>query len=340
MNIGILTFHWATNYGAILQCWALQEALIELGHNVHVINYKPHKFDQSIWSFIRNRLFLTPKLYWRNLIKEKTLESFRNTHLRLTKRYKRWRDFDDNSYGFDVLISGSDQIMNPYFLFKGESNGSTAYFLDLKSNVIKIGYAVSFGTTNYPSNGILKVRSLIKQFDYVSAREETGLSILKSMGAENVRLAPDPTLLHKREFYEKIIENIDRKKKIRAYILRRRQNFIPNLSDTYELINEGRVEDWMASIRCSSQLITNSFHGVVFSLIFHIPFTVVLEIKENVGMNDRFYTLLSKLDLTNRIVSESDFNTDILTTTDFDWEIIDNLLDKYRKEGWDFLKLI
>lgn len=336
MNVGILTFHWATNYGAILQCWALQEALIELGHNVHVINYKPHKFDQSIWSFIRNRFFLTPKLYWRNLKKEKTLELFRNTHLKLTKRYKKWRDFDDNSYGFDILISGSDQIMNPYFLFKGETNGSTAYFLDLKNNVIKIGYAVSFGTTNYPSNGILKVRPLIKQFDYLSAREETGLSILKSMGAENVSLVPDPTLLHEREFYEKIIENIDREKRIRVYILRGRQNFISNLSDAYEQINEKSVEDWLASIKSSSHLITNSFHGVVFSLIFHIPFTVVLEIKDNIGMNDRFYTLLSKLDLTNRIVSESEFNADILTSTDFNWEIIDNLLNKYRKKGGNF----
>ena len=63
MKIGILTFHWATNYGAVLQCYALQTYLESLGHDVRVINYKPKQYDFSLWRFFRYRLFLHPKSF-------------------------------------------------------------------------------------------------------------------------------------------------------------------------------------------------------------------------------------------------------------------------------------
>lgn len=66
MKIGILTFHWATNYGAVLQCYALQSYLESMGHDVKVINYKPRQYDDNLYTFLRFRKFLNIKDYLNN----------------------------------------------------------------------------------------------------------------------------------------------------------------------------------------------------------------------------------------------------------------------------------
>ena len=134
MKIGILTFHWATNYGAVLQCFALQEALKTLGHEVEVINYKPYVYDNTLWSFLRFRKFLDMRAFRIDVVKEKKMRSFRRRFLRLSdKRYGRWNTLRSELSDYDVLISGSDQVINPSFLFSGEGGPSSAYFLDINS---------------------------------------------------------------------------------------------------------------------------------------------------------------------------------------------------------------
>ena len=86
MNIGILTFHWATNYGAVLQCYALQSYLTSIGHNVKVINYKPRQYDESLYKFLRYRKFLRFEEYRDARNKEKSLIPFRDSHLNQTDR--------------------------------------------------------------------------------------------------------------------------------------------------------------------------------------------------------------------------------------------------------------
>ena len=86
MKIGILTFHWATNYGAVLQCYALQTYLESLGHKVNVINYKPSFFDESVYKFLRYRKFLHLSSYFKTIKMEKMLVDFRNKYLKQTDR--------------------------------------------------------------------------------------------------------------------------------------------------------------------------------------------------------------------------------------------------------------
>lgn len=120
MKIGILTFHWATNYGAVLQTYALQTFLESKGHEVVIINYKPRNYDNNFWTYIRNRKFLKHSLYKNELKKEAALSEFRRLHLHLTDRITKSANLSAVCKGFDCIISGSDQVLNPSFLLNGE----------------------------------------------------------------------------------------------------------------------------------------------------------------------------------------------------------------------------
>ena len=96
---------------------------------------------------------------------------------------------------------------------------------------------------------------------------------------------------------------------------------------------------WLEDIGSASHFITNSYHGMIMALLFHVPFVVLLETKESVGMNDRFSTLLSRIGLIDRI---SDNDTDSINTVlsrDIDWNAVDGAIEEYRKVGEDFLSI-
>lgn len=342
MKVGIITFHWATNYGAVLQTYALWNAVKSLGHDVEIINYKPRLYDDNLLTFIRFRKFLNFDKYKIDREKERHMESFRREILTgLTERYTSLTKLRKKVHDYDVLITGSDQVLNPSFLKSGEMGGSTAYFLDFGGkNVRRISYAASFGTTVYPENLIKKVKPLIERFCAVSARENSGVEIFRSMGAKNPVVDCDPTLLHRADFYDRLLPHRENLPVInRGYFLRNRESKIADFLDRLDvtLLKDELITDWLASIKGSAHLFTNSFHGVVFSLIYHVPFTVVLETLENVEMNDRFYSLLTPLGLTHRMVLEGDFNEKNIQF-DEDWEQIDKKLESYSKRGWDYLK--
>lgn len=340
LRIGIITFHWSTNYGAVLQCYALQEALSSLGHDVSVINYKLREFDDTIWHFLRYHRFLHLKRYLINHRKEAKLRQFREKYLRMTMRYSFLHELQRRCFDYDVLISGSDQVMGTYFLQYGESTGTTAYFLDFcQESTKRVAYAVSFGTTCYPQELCAKVQPLVKRFSIVSVRENTGLQIASQMGAGDSQIVPDPTLLHTSQFYDKLLgENEPQPMKIRAYMLHERVTSISRSLQELnaELIADQSIEEWLNAIKSSEHFITNSFHGMVFCLLYHIPFSIVLQTKENVGMNDRFYTLLDRLGLADRIFSEAEFCKDHLGFN-HDWTDIDHRLGQFRQVGWDLL---
>lgn len=343
MKIGVITFHWATNYGAVLQTYALQEALRKLGHEVSIINYKPTIYDDTLWSFIRHRKFMNIHGYLTNRAKEKKIKAFRNKYLNLTQRFKKQKHLRAWNSGLDVLVTGSDQVLNESFLQHGEPNGSTAYFLDFGNDSIhRFSYAASFGVVKYGKTLAAKVAPLIKNFQGLSARENSGLGIYKQMDRNNAIVVPDPTLLHDQSFYNELIRGEASESQIvRSYFLRGKDEIIKTelcAIDAKPITDEG-IEEWINAIRSSKHLITNSFHGVVFCLIYHIPFTVVLTTKENVGMNDRFYTLLTPLNLIDRIFSDNEFSAE---KTEFNnsWYEIDALLQSQRQKGWNFLKSI
>ena len=341
MKIGILTFHWATNYGAVLQCYALQEYLREYGYDVDVINYKPRQYDDNFLTFLRFRKFLNWAEYLNERNMEHALRMFRHTHLHLTERVYRCKDMAKIANRYDIIISGSDQVVNPSFLLSGEGYGalSPTYFLGFPFNGKRLGYALSFGCVTYPESARIIASKYIKNFDFISVRENSGLEIIKSMGREDAVLVPDPTLLQRAQFYHTIADeckNSDSDSFIFSFFIRHisdRKSIINKIFDGKLLIwnNEDdnyTMEWWLSKIRSSDFVITDSFHCVVMCLKFHKPFAVVTEHNGNIGMNDRLYTLLDNVRLSNHIIYKEHLDgLYAIYQRTIDWPSIDGLLE-------------
>lgn len=339
MKIGILTFHWATNYGAVLQAYALQYYLISIGHEVDIIDYKPKQYDDTIYAFIRYRKFLGLKNYRNQKRKEGRLSEFRKKYLKLSNRFWTQKALNSAIGQYEVLITGSDQIMNPSFLRYGEKGKkSSVYFLDFKGDFIKIAYAASFGCTSYPTELLNDLTGYFEDFKAISVRENSGKEIVSAAKYIGSQLVPDPTLLLKSSDYlQFIVPSEDRK--LFVYMLHGKvQKILPILNSDYAVTfsNDESIEEWLSSIYHAECVITNSFHCVVFCLLFHKPFRVVLDSLENVGMNDRFYSLLSRCNLTNRMQTFESMNLRD-EALNINWSRTDELISEFSNIGKDFI---
>lgn len=342
MKIGIITFHWPENYGAILQAYALQSYLTDLGHDVEIINYRP--INHSLYylqlllhpSFLKNIGDIRRKKQKNNL-----LDDFRNNYLHLTKRYISCDKLMKANLQYDLLISGSDQVLNPSFTLYGERKPTATYYLPF-GDCKKIGYAVSFGCTQYPRGAMVFAEKWIRNFNAVGVRENSGLGVLQQLDFPNPTcVVPDPTILYCQHLFDKIEIKKASGKCICAYILRHTVKF--GVEDVFYMDEDHKpvdMETWLGQIMYSRGLVTNSYHGMIMAILSHVPFVALLETKNGVGMNDRFNTLLSRLNLLDRILpidSESAFVLKKLESP-MDWEDVDNKLLEYSKVGKDYLE--
>lgn len=345
MRIGILTFHWATNYGAILQAFALQTYLQNLDHDVFIINYRPKRFRKTIWKCFFTFRFWRYYLNLKEYFKEKKLEQFRQKYFNETVLYESSYELKSNPPMMDVYICGSDQIWNPYFTTMGEGTATSAYFLDFGGDTVKkIAYAVSFGCLRYPDAASKIAKKYIHKFDSISVRENSGIDITRNLGFPNPVKMPDPTLLLVRDKY--MFSKAGKpgiKKKVFVYILRDENKEIkPILShlkkslqveNVNRFMNPHSVEAWVTGIEDASIVITDSFHGMVFSLMFHVPFIVIPAKDKGAGMNDRLMTLLSTLDLEHRIMNN--YACDklrMLMEEEINWQKVDNQIKALQHE--------
>ena len=349
MKIGILTFHWAVNYGAILQAFALQKYLETKGHEVSVINYKPKCAETSILYYIKSpRRVLSLIKHYKDIkcqsIKDHRLDLFRTKYLHLTNRCYTHDDVAQIVSDYDILISGSDQILNPHFTLLGEGNPTSVYYLNFNCKARKIGYAVSFGCITYPEKAAEYAIKWIQNFDSVGTREQTGMEILHQLGySKECLVVPDPTVLCGKSLFENIELHIDKKDYTYVYLLHNRK-----LDATYAshrtrpiLYADSEVRNtsmtiWLENIVSAKEFITNSYHGMIMSILFHVPFVVLLESDKGAGMNDRFTTLLSRLQLTDRIVENDAQDINAAFLKEIDWFLVDALMADFRRIGEDF----
>ena len=348
MKIGIFTFHWATNYGAILQAYALQEYLKSQGNEVEIINYKPKKYDFSWINVVRhpsNLLRLRSVLLDRD--KEQCLQQWRENNLCMTERFYTTDDLKIIANDYDAFISGRDQILNPSFTICGEGNPTSAYYLSFAGTTKqRIGYAVSFGCTKYPDDAKRYAKEWIKSFDKIGVRERTGLDILKELEYTRPQsIVPDPTILYGSKLFEKLdIEENSDKDYLYVYMLRGRTvcpEYLKNVQTKIVYADDNgktaTMERWLGRIRNAGQMITNSYHGMIMAILFHIPFAVLLETKGGIGMNDRFYTLLKTLKLEGRIVGNSYSDINAVFSKKIDWHMVDDMVKKYAEIGSNYL---
>lgn len=341
MKIGIITFHWATNYGGVLQAYALQQYLSDYGHDVEIIDYKPRVYDYSPLKYIvRPQLLLHLRSEFNLYRKEVKLRSFRKEYLKLSNRYKTVSQLKRARFSYDVLISGSDQVLNPSFLLRGEIKPTTAYFLDFGNAPMKLGYAVSFGCTCYPEKALPLAKTCVRNFSKIGVRENTGIDILKGFSYQGeVGVVPDPTILIGKQLFKDIHLTKPHKKDYYCMYVLRKEIKCPLENVIYmdEAHCPMTMEEWIGTIAFSKALITNSYHGMIMAILNHVPFVAILEVNKASGMNDRFITLLSKLGLEKQIVNEGDDYIGRVNNS-MDWAAVEAKMESYRACGHKFLK--
>lgn len=361
MKVGILTqpMHW--NYGGILQNWALQQVLREMGH-------EPIKLER-----VGNSISMYRKI--KADVKTRALRLFgegRNralTHLfaptrlslkGLDLRYSR-NIYDSGALKkvakrVDAIIVGSDQVWRQDY-----SPCITDFFLGFTDNTDsrpRISYAASFGKADgYMSEDKMdECRKLIKRFSSISVRENEGIDILRDdFDISDVSLVLDPTLLLSAKDYVRIMpcEKKAAKPYISAYILDETVSKLELLNKVmahsgiavYDLIGTKfdkcagarvpSIGEWISSIANAKIVVTDSFHGMVFSLIFHRPFVVIANAERGI---DRYRTLLEPLGLMDRLVCSKDMDIEAILSQDIDWAFVNSYLNEQKTASKMFLK--
>jgi exopolysaccharide biosynthesis predicted pyruvyltransferase EpsI len=242
-------------------------------------------------------------------------------------------DLKSNPPNMNLYICGSDQIWNPTFTTLGEGKKTTAYYLDFGSTHIKrIAYAASFGCEDLPIDAAIIAKNYLQNFNAISVRENSGLKIVKNLGYSNPVVLCDPTMLLNSDDYTLLLKskNNTKNKTVFNYFLRgkdERVNALNKLiSNDYTLITDRKIlssnsiEDWLCYIKHSSVVVTNSFHGMVLSIMFRTPFIVIEAKGAASAMNDRFRTLLQFLDLQERMIDSIDpVEINELMKAEIDW---------------------
>lgn len=345
MKIGILTFHWGANHGAILQTYALSRYLQQQGAEVEVIDYYPKNLELTIYNALRALRPGAVLHKCKEWHKEKCLKGFR-TRLPLSRRYYTNAELQKDDLPYDILITGSDQIWNPSFLRYGEGKVTPVYFLNFGGeNVKKLSVSASFGCRSYPEECKALAAPLLREFDGISVRENTGLDILASMGIENACVTADPTALLPGDAYRELCSAESDVHGVSTFILRKQAAQTKRLLDKICRafttakpmdIDLRSIPDWLAAIRDSRLVVTNSFHCVMMCLKLHTPFAVLMETGTMAGMNDRFVTLLAAMGLSNRIVYCEEDIPNIAQEIDF--SAVDAAMDRYANTLKDYLR--
>lgn len=336
----IMTFHWATNYGAVLQCYALQQYMRELGFTIEIINYVPDGYEKSIKNCINSKNINNIIENFMDLYKERKIEKFRQTYLFRTKKFVSFSELTKHDWENCYYIVGSDQIWNPFFTMNGECNPVSSYYLGFINNGKKIAYAASFGTETISEPMSCYIKPFLEKFNFISVRENTGKQIIDSMGLKCEEVC-DPVFLHDKVFYSCLFDktkNKFKKKYILKYCLHGDEDLSNNasryLSNSFQIpiksVNKSMgIEQWLKVLSCADYVVSNSFHAIAFSIIFNVPFVAVLI--QGSGMNDRILTLLNLLGLENRILSTfSPKKIQEISKDKIDWERINKKVDLIR----------
>lgn len=359
-KIGILTFHKSINYGSVLQTWALKKTLQQLNNNVLVVDYEPVLYNQMYGIFrkitsVDNCIYNIKILPIAYFIKRQIdlFMKFRKKELSLTSHiYYSVTDFERDCKNFDILICGSDQIWNVH-----ARDCDDIFFLPFKFQGKKIAYAVSVNNTDFTEERCNDwMKKNIRDFFAISCREKSGSGkISKFANYKNIFTALDPTLLLNKKQYDEICSpriikhdyiflynvwdggdalsiakmiSTAYKKPVYTMLIKKRVKSIMKIEQNgvHVLKTHSAPGDFLSLIKYSDFVISDSFHGTAFSLIYEKQFVSVnqrLKMDNNgcLRNDERLVNILELLGLQSRLVSI--FEKDKLFNLDFiDYTII------------------
>lgn len=359
-KVGIITVHRNVNYGANLQAFASCKFINNLGLDAEIIDYYPKEIDKDNYLFswlklsydhgksksLVHNLKLSSALALSAPEKNKRLKgfySFRKKYCKLSTKYKTFEEIANG--GYTDVVCGSDQIWNPDVT----KRINPYYFGDVFGVTNKVSYAASLGKAVYTPDDEKKAGELIKKIDYVSVREEKSVDYVKTISGKKVIDVCDPVFLLDKEEYEKIAKPIKVKKPyILVYsvisnttMLSAAKKYAEQKGLTLVEICQNKSrgaghlqlctaspEELLGAMKDAEVVLTNSFHGTAFSIIFNKDFYAF----DNKLRKGRISNLLSKAGLENRIVED-----EIKELAPIDYNVVNNFLEDFITSSKQFL---
>ena len=377
MKIAILTQPLHDNYGGLLQAYALKEVLQEMGHEVIIINReKKQPFPWRKYASIAKSILIGrrihPNLFLKSSCKSKISKEtrkFRDNYFpNLSKLITDNKGMQElNTMGFDAYIVGSDQCWRPRY-----SPAIQNYFLDFAVNdnhVKRLVYAASFGVSHweFSDEDTMACKELLQKFDTISVREDSAIDLIKThLGRTDAQHVLDPTMLLSPHQYKEIVD----KEKIapspgnlKVYVLDKtpeKDNLVKMLESKLQLnafevlpakrlnnekVTNSNINDfvfpnpaaWLRGFEDAKFVVTDSFHGTVFSILHNIPFIAIGNVDRGLS---RFQSLLKMFGLEDRLITDiNSVNIDNFAEKEIDWMRVNDVLEKEREKAVGFLKV-
>ena len=353
-SAGIITYHCADNFGGVLQAYALMKTIEQLGLKAEVIDFQPKeityqyspKFDIR-YSLKTQGPLITFKGMLKRLqnksalkVKSKNFSKFREKHLKLSKNtYLTGTSLKENPPKYDFYITGSDQVWNPD-IFERIGN---SYFLDfgLPELTTRISYAASIAKKVGNEYSNLFINNL-KRFNYVSVREESAKLYLKDKTDKEVKVTIDPTLLlSKNDWVQISTYNNNDEKFILVYDLVKNSVIVSVANkiakdNGYKIISYSNAKgyenwegtfstnnptDFLGLVEKAEAIVTSSFHGTAFSIIYNKIFYTVphptrgsrmVDLLNKLQLSDRMITHVSQLEEMNLIIDYTKVNKKLI----------------------------
>lgn len=367
--IGILTFHWADDYGAMLQSYALKYYLGRVSkEKVEIIPYAPIKLTGRYWlypvvgtevgkkikyslisyTFIRNISYLSEFIKRRRYMRD-----FRHHYLTGKPAVRNIRRISLKKYS--AIFVGSDQVWNPEITVGLDD----AYMGNIKEkgNCKLIAYGASFGGEVLPERyHAYFMKSISENFSVVSLREKSAVPFVRSFFQGNVTDVLDPTLLLEQKEWKKIGKLPQEQGYILFIYTEYNERMFQYLHDFSEEVQRkvvqismpwpGQIRDWIhleikggpsefiGFFQNAEYVVTNSFHGMVFSILFEKKFLVF----SHSDKNARIENLLDKLSLSSRMVKSGSMPEKGRMEEKIDWMYVKKLLEKEREYSAEFIR--
>ena len=359
MRICILTQPLGINYGGTLQAFALQKVLKDMGHSVTTLRWIPpkaHDYKKMARRFLSKYLKGNKDIVYFDYNKQihftfREMDRFINEHIQCLEARA---PLQKNSIpGFDAYIVGSDQVWRPMY-----SPFLPNFYLDFlaDADVKRIAYAASFGVDTWETDEETTriIRPLARQFDSISVREESAIDLCNNNLGVCSQLMPDPTLLLSSSDYLSLCAKqpstqfeyiaayiLDQTEKVQCFLNRiSRETGLPirNIGQIDWVNGVDSIEQWIKSIAGAKYVVTDSFHGTVFSLLFERNFVTI---SNNMRGTSRFDTILGYTNLHDRLIDKDQLDDSAVFNFDvIDYTPIRVVLKSLRQKGLSFLNNI
>ena len=359
--IGILTFHNAMNYGAILQCYALQEFLDKIGFTVKVINYTPNKFKliyndpKDFSARVSLKRKIKNSILWCIRFKStlKKSRKFNAFNYFITSRFFLTEPIIENSCielnkQIDIFIVGRHLVVSAPLTYYDEYHFLNFVAEDKK----KISYAASLKTQNDEGTEEL-IKNYLPSFDAISVREQNAVGYLKEKFGINSVCVLDPTFLLTHDKWLQVANEKCKRvngKYILIYLVSQQEKLLDYAFDYakshkliiislsplkgkrgYKDFSDSSIEQFLGLINNAECVFTTSFHGLALSINLHTDF--YFEVSDNShNNNDRLLDITQKLGLSNRNVVNG------IADKDIDWDEVESKLNILRNKSMDFLE--